>query len=131
MCYVMSMLRQVFSVLIRSHYEDRVFVTLELAEKGYCGKDEYMCPNDGYVYIHNSELLVGRLGKGFAALNTSKEQIYPFPWGSVYALILTAMLSTHNRHPRGLQEGPVLSTVTQRRLRGGSESNEQTGSSER
>lgn len=40
----------------------RLFVNLETSEKIYKG-DEHMCPMDGYVCFHNSELVCGRLGK--------------------------------------------------------------------
>ncbi len=42
----------------------RVYVNLETKEKMYSGGDvEHMCPKDGYVCFHNSQLLCGRLGK--------------------------------------------------------------------
>ena len=40
----------------------RLFVNLETTEKVYKG-DEHMCPTDGFVCFHNSELVCGRLGK--------------------------------------------------------------------
>ena len=41
----------------------RIFVNLETKEKNYCGKGHHMCPRDGWVCFHNSELVSGRLGK--------------------------------------------------------------------
>lgn len=41
----------------------RIFVNLETKEKNYCGKGQHMCPRDGWVCFHNSELVSGRLGK--------------------------------------------------------------------
>ena len=62
--------KQLFSVLLRPHADMRVYLNLTLTEKSYTkpsGKRdkpyETMCPNDGYVYIHNSELISGQLGK--------------------------------------------------------------------
>ncbi|XP_058109982.1 DNA-directed RNA polymerase III subunit 1 isoform X4 [Magnolia sinica] len=57
--------KQLFSVLIRPHARMRVYLNLTLTEKNYDkGKDKKtMCPNDGYVYFRNSELLCGQLGK--------------------------------------------------------------------
>lgn len=40
----------------------RLFVNLETTEKVYKGQ-EHMCPMDGFVCFHNSELVCGRLGK--------------------------------------------------------------------
>lgn len=51
-----------FSVIVRPDARTRVFVNLILQEKMYT-KEETMCPNDGYVYFHNSELICGQLGK--------------------------------------------------------------------
>lgn len=62
--------KQLFSVLLRPHADMRVYLNLTLTEKSYTkpsGKRdkpyETMCPNDGYVYIYNSELISGQLGK--------------------------------------------------------------------
>lgn len=41
----------------------RIFVNLETKEKNYCGQQKHMCPRDGWVCFHNSELVSGRLGK--------------------------------------------------------------------
>ena len=48
----------------------RVFVTLTVKEKNYSKPKsaserelETMCPNDGFVYFRNSELISGQLGK--------------------------------------------------------------------
>lgn len=71
--------KQLFSVLVRPNARTRVFLNLAVQEKIYskkkgkkeggeevketmCGK-ETMCPNDGYVYFRNSELLSGQVGK--------------------------------------------------------------------
>ncbi|MCO5579897.1 hypothetical protein L7F22_033762 [Adiantum nelumboides] len=57
--------KQLFSVLIRPNAKTRVFVSLVVVEKNYRKKGgETMCPNDGYVYFRNSELISGQLGKG-------------------------------------------------------------------
>ncbi|XP_040994118.1 DNA-directed RNA polymerase III subunit 1 isoform X2 [Juglans microcarpa x Juglans regia] len=62
--------KQLFSVLVRPHTNVRVFVNLTLKEKSYMKPKEEgeremdaMCPNDGFVYFRNSELLSGQLGK--------------------------------------------------------------------
>lgn len=56
--------KQLFSVLVRPTVSTGVFVNLEMEEKFYSKKGQYLCPNDGYVCFRNSELLCGRLGKG-------------------------------------------------------------------
>lgn len=57
--------KQLFSVLIRPNSKTRVFVNLVVVEKNYNKNGgETMCPNDGYVYFRNSELISGQLGKG-------------------------------------------------------------------
>jgi DNA-directed RNA polymerase beta' subunit len=62
--------KQLFSVLLRPHANVRVYVNLILKEKNYSRPNkehkkerETMCPNDGYVYFRNSELISGQLGK--------------------------------------------------------------------
>ncbi|KAI3749969.1 hypothetical protein L2E82_20592 [Cichorium intybus] len=74
--------KQLISVLLRPHADMRVYLNLTLTEKSYTkpsGKRvkpyETMCPNDGYVYIHNSELLSGQLGKATLG-NGNKDGLY-------------------------------------------------------
>ncbi|KAI3754196.1 hypothetical protein L1987_53974 [Smallanthus sonchifolius] len=74
--------KQLFSVLLRPHAEMKVYLNLTLTEKSYTkpsGKRvkpyETMCPNDGYVYIHNSELISGQLGKATLG-NGNKDGLY-------------------------------------------------------
>jgi DNA-directed RNA polymerase III subunit RPC1 len=52
----------VVSSLLRSHRQSRVVVNFALKEKRYEG-GECLCPRDGYVLFHNSELVCGQLGK--------------------------------------------------------------------
>lgn len=68
--------KQLFSVLVRPNAQTKVFLNFAVQEKIYskkkkkkdegeetmCGR-ETMCPNDGYVYFRNSELLSGQVGK--------------------------------------------------------------------
>lgn len=51
-------------MLVRPTSSTGVFVNMEMEEKFYTKKGQYLCPNDGYVCFRNSELLTGRLGKG-------------------------------------------------------------------
>ncbi|KAL8233022.1 hypothetical protein R6Q57_002800 [Mikania cordata] len=74
--------KQLFSVLLRPHADMKVYLNLTLSEKSYTkpsGKRvkpcETMCPNDGYVYIHNSELISGQLGKATLG-NGNKDGLY-------------------------------------------------------
>lgn len=55
--------KQLFSILLRSHAKMRVYVNLTVAEKNYGKSKETMCAKDGFVYIRNSELISGQLGK--------------------------------------------------------------------
>ncbi|XP_062171677.1 DNA-directed RNA polymerase III subunit 1 [Alnus glutinosa] len=62
--------KQLFSVLVRPHANVRVYVNLTVKEKSYIKpkeegerETEAMCPNDGFVYFRNSELISGQLGK--------------------------------------------------------------------
>ncbi|KAI3896617.1 hypothetical protein MKX03_029339 [Papaver bracteatum] len=55
--------KQLFNVLIRPHAQMRVFVNLTVFEKSYIKGRETLCPNDGFVYFRNSELICGQLGK--------------------------------------------------------------------
>nr|XP_043636621.1 DNA-directed RNA polymerase III subunit 1-like [Erigeron canadensis] len=74
--------KQLFSVLLRPHADMKVYLNLTVTEKSYTkpsGKRdkpyETMCPNDGYIYIHNSELLSGQLGKATLG-NGNKDGLY-------------------------------------------------------
>ncbi|KAL9254181.1 DNA-directed RNA polymerase III subunit 1-like protein, partial [Drosera capensis] len=65
--------KQLFNVLLRPYAGMRVYVNLMVKEKIYMDpskrkstikcQEEAMCPNDGWVYFRNSELISGRLGK--------------------------------------------------------------------
>nr|XP_043612911.1 DNA-directed RNA polymerase III subunit 1-like [Erigeron canadensis] len=74
--------KQLFSVLLRPHADMKVYLNLTVTEKSYTkssGKRdksyETMCPNDGYIHIHNSELLSGQLGKATLG-NGNKDGLY-------------------------------------------------------
>eukprot|EP00258_Populus_trichocarpa_P051159 XP_024467178.1 DNA-directed RNA polymerase III subunit 1 isoform X3 [Populus trichocarpa] len=74
--------KQLFSVLLRPHANVRVYVNLILKEKNYSRPNkehkkerETMCPNDGYVYFRNSELISGQLGKATLG-NGNKDGLY-------------------------------------------------------
>ena len=55
--------KQVISVMLRPSKKSQISVNIEVKEKNYSGKGEFMCPNDGWVIIKNSELLCGNLCK--------------------------------------------------------------------
>ncbi|KAK7278312.1 hypothetical protein RJT34_23339 [Clitoria ternatea] len=62
--------KQLFSIIMRPHAKMRVYVNLTVKEKTYSSKLDdrkrelkTMCPNDGFVYFRNSELISGQLGK--------------------------------------------------------------------
>lgn len=66
--------KQLFSVLLRPHASVRVYLNCTVKERTYSKKIiksiggeeievETMCPNDGFVYFRNSELICGQLGK--------------------------------------------------------------------
>ncbi|GAB4843614.1 DNA-directed RNA polymerase III subunit 1 [Ancistrocladus abbreviatus] len=63
--------KQLFTVLLRPHAGLRVYVNLMVKEKSFSKpqdrkikyQDETMCPNYGFVYFRNSELISGQLGK--------------------------------------------------------------------
>ncbi|KAL9172058.1 hypothetical protein ABFS82_03G020500 [Erythranthe guttata] len=67
--------KQLFSILLRPHAKMRVYVNLTVAEKNYGKSGETMCPKDGFVYIRNSELISGQLGKATLG-NGSKDGLY-------------------------------------------------------
>lgn len=56
--------KQVFSVLLRPNEAEGALINMELKEKNYSGAGEDMCHQDGWVTIHNSDLLTGNLCKG-------------------------------------------------------------------
>ncbi|KAL9655634.1 hypothetical protein ABK040_002297 [Willaertia magna] len=55
--------KQLFSLLVKPNNYTNVFVNFETKAKNYSGKDEHMCPNDGYVCFRNSYLISGNLDK--------------------------------------------------------------------
>ncbi|WRX19299.1 RNA polymerase Rpb1 [Theobroma cacao] len=66
--------KQLFSVLLCPHASVKVYLTLIVKERNYSKKImkrignkeievETMCPDDGFVYAWNSELICGQLGK--------------------------------------------------------------------
>ncbi|EEF30548.1 DNA-directed RNA polymerase III largest subunit, putative [Ricinus communis] len=74
--------KQLFSVLLRPNANVRVYVNLIVREKIYSKpkkgdkrEKETMCPNDGFVYIRNSELISGQLGKATLG-NGNKDGLY-------------------------------------------------------
>ncbi|PIN09447.1 RNA polymerase III, large subunit [Handroanthus impetiginosus] len=67
--------KQLFSVLLRPYAKMKVYVNLTVAEKSYCKSKETMCPKDGFVYIRNSELISGQLGKATLG-NGNKDGLY-------------------------------------------------------
>ncbi|KAK7404643.1 hypothetical protein VNO78_05598 [Psophocarpus tetragonolobus] len=61
--------KQLFNIILRPHANMRVYVNLTVKEKTYTKLDEKkrelktLCPNDGFVYFRNSELISGQVGK--------------------------------------------------------------------
>ena len=59
--------KQVFSMLLKPNKKDGVVLSLEIKAKNFssCSLDSnmWMCSNDGYVVIQNSELLCGNIDK--------------------------------------------------------------------
>ncbi|OMO91373.1 RNA polymerase, alpha subunit [Corchorus olitorius] len=78
--------KQLLGVLLRPNASVRVFLNLTVKERNYSKKIvktigdteievETMCPNDGFVYIRNSELISGQLGKATLG-NGNKDGLY-------------------------------------------------------
>lgn len=67
--------KQLFNVLLRPHANMRVYLNLSVREKNYSKSGETMCPNDGFVYFRNSELICGQLGKATLG-NGNKDGLY-------------------------------------------------------
>ncbi|KAK9755069.1 hypothetical protein RND81_01G000400 [Saponaria officinalis] len=63
--------KQLLNVLLRPNAEVRVFINVMVKEKIFSKpeertatcREETLCPNDGFVYFRNSELISGQLGK--------------------------------------------------------------------
>eukprot|EP00371_Babesia_bovis_P003222 XP_001611869.1 RNA polymerase Rpb1, domain containing protein [Babesia bovis T2Bo] len=70
--------KQVFNALLRPNRRCKVVVNFECKEREFqdppVGKNACMCPKDGYVIFHNSELVSGALGK--KALGASKDGLF-------------------------------------------------------
>ncbi|CAM9833807.1 unnamed protein product [Pylaiella littoralis] len=54
--------KQAMSLMVRPSKENNILVNFESKEKNYKGK-QFLCPSDGYVCYHNSELMCGNLAK--------------------------------------------------------------------
>ncbi|XVE59161.1 hypothetical protein DITRI_Ditri05aG0023300 [Diplodiscus trichospermus] len=77
--------KQLFSVLLRPHANVKVYLNLMVKERNYSKitrkiedreiEVETMCPQDGFVYIQNSELICGQLGKATLG-NGNKDGLY-------------------------------------------------------
>ncbi|CAM8879158.1 unnamed protein product [Rhodiola kirilowii] len=69
--------KQLFSVLLRPEAGTKVYLNLTVRERGYRNDQnkETMCSNDRFVYIRNSELLSGQLGKATLG-NGNKDGLY-------------------------------------------------------
>ncbi|KAJ4833985.1 DNA-directed RNA polymerase III subunit 1 [Turnera subulata] len=73
--------KQLFSILLRPYASMRVYLNLTVKEKTYSKPNkgekerETMCPNDGFVYFRNSELISGQLGKATLG-NGNKDGLY-------------------------------------------------------
>ncbi|XP_028071827.1 DNA-directed RNA polymerase III subunit 1 isoform X2 [Camellia sinensis] len=67
--------KQLFNVLLRPDANMRVYLNLSVREKNYSKSGETMCPNDGFVYFRNSELICGQLGKATLG-NGNKDGLY-------------------------------------------------------
>ncbi|KAM5559842.1 DNA-directed RNA polymerase III subunit 1-like [Rosa sericea] len=74
--------KQLFNVLVRPNSNVRVYLNLIVKEKSYTStrtedgrETDAMCPNDGFVYFRNSELLSGQLGKATLG-NGNKDGLY-------------------------------------------------------
>ena len=58
--------KQLFSVLLKPNNKYKIIINLKNKSKTYSRKykvDEYRCPNDGFVFIKNSNLLTGVIDK--------------------------------------------------------------------
>lgn len=70
--------KQVFNVLLQPNKKRRVVVNFECREREFQnppqGMHQCMCPKDGYVIFHNSELVCGALGK--KSLGASKSGMF-------------------------------------------------------
>jgi DNA-directed RNA polymerase III subunit RPC1 len=70
--------KQLYTLLLRPNRRARVIVNVEVKARNYSKKyktDEFRCPNDGYVVIKNSELLLGNICKTSIG-SGSKVKIY-------------------------------------------------------
>lgn len=55
--------KQLFSVLLRPNKKDSNIINLCVKERNYSGSDEHLCTRDGWVTIHNSDLVSGNICK--------------------------------------------------------------------
>lgn len=55
--------KQIFSLILRPNQDNMTKVNLRTKGKEYSKKGEEFCPNDGFLYVRNSEVLAGSVDK--------------------------------------------------------------------
>jgi DNA-directed RNA polymerase III subunit RPC1 len=58
--------KQIFNILMRPNEQSNIMVNLECKCRSFSkpvGQAPEMCPNDGYLVIHNSEIMCGVMDK--------------------------------------------------------------------
>eukprot|EP01135_Chromosphaera_perkinsii_P006114 Nk52_evm1s403 gene=Nk52_evmTU1s403 len=68
--------KQVMSCLIKVSKDSHVKINLRVPSKSYSKKNEDLCCNDGFVVIHNSELLCGVIDKALTGGGSKNTIIY-------------------------------------------------------
>eukprot|EP00744_Colponema_vietnamica_P003968 GILI01006003.1.p1 GENE.GILI01006003.1~~GILI01006003.1.p1 ORF type:complete len:1223 (+),score=408.56 GILI01006003.1:351-3671(+) len=90
--------KQVINALLRPNRNSRVICNFELKDRNYSGKNTIMCPNDGYVLFHNSELMCGMLCKTTLGSGTKSGLFFSLirdnsPWVAAQCMGRLAKLS--------------------------------------
>ncbi|KAJ1969509.1 DNA-directed RNA polymerase III subunit C1 (rpo31) [Dimargaris xerosporica] len=71
--------KQLFSVMLRPNRNSPVLVNLRAKNKSFSGFDKgppELCPNDGYVVIHNSQVMAGLMDKSVVGGSKSSSVLF-------------------------------------------------------
>ncbi|KAI3644286.1 hypothetical protein MP228_010450 [Amoeboaphelidium protococcarum] len=71
--------KQVFNILMRPNKQSQVFINLECKNKSFVKNPDipvYKCPNDGWVAVHNSEVLSGVIDKSIVGDGNKDSILY-------------------------------------------------------
>ncbi|CAF0768130.1 unnamed protein product [Didymodactylos carnosus] len=83
--------KQLFNLVLKLNNNCKDVINLRAKGKAYCGKTEDLCPNDGFIIIRNSKLLLGCVDKSVLGANGKTNVFYMLLRDCSEAAAATAM----------------------------------------